>query len=69
MTKPTPFFVLAIVTIALTVFTVWVIATIYTTSRDRDIARVLRSQNHYQPPKITCSYKGQPLWDCIRHVK
>ena len=69
MTKPTPFFVLALVAIVLTAFSVWVIASIYTTTMDREAARLLRSQNHYQKPKITCSYEGQPLWDCIRYVK
>lgn len=69
MTKPTPLFILALVAIMLTVFSVWVIASIYTTAMDREAAAILRSTKHWQPPKITCNYEGQPLWDCIRHVK
>ena len=61
MTKPTPFFVIALITLVLVFVSVWIIAAVY------DAALNKRAEIHlgWAPPRIeSCEL---PLWDRIRY--
>lgn len=67
MTKPTPLFLIAILTILVTLFSLWVVSAAYFASIDREAEAILMGNRElWEPPTINCP-DGDDLWDCIRY--
>ena len=67
MTKPTPFFIMAIVAIGLIIFSLLVISATYNHAMNQKAYQLLKSQKQsWAPPAIDRS-SGCKLWDCITY--
>jgi hypothetical protein len=69
MYRPTPSFVVSLVSLALIGFAILVVIKAHNHAIDRQAEEALKPTQGWSPPAIQCAYDGQPIWDCIRFVK
>ena len=65
MTKPTPFFILTILTILLTALCLWIMVTARNYAVDQGVKRILQSETQLWEPPTIIRKPGQGLWEAM----